>query len=168
MSGQPLIVLRFRDIEINLGETIRQHRLIINALGHTWWGWLFRDYETNPAMDLQALRRALPPRFEIALYDTGQGRLYVADCEDIATSVRPQRSPSLDHTPLYYRNRSAPAWFKLSGIQAVDHNFVIGRTCLALPSASDECHVDLQGRPVARLRDLRKQEVTMWVLGPQA
>src|SRR5690242_10806520 len=55
----PLIVLRFRDIEVNLGDTIRQHRLVLNSHGVCWWGWLYREYERNPR---EALGRAIVGR----------------------------------------------------------------------------------------------------------
>lgn len=163
MTSDSLIVLRFRDIEVELGETIRQHRLVINEHGYVWWGWLFRDYELSPAGQLQQLTAD-----EVALYDTGQGRVYRAHCQDIVVDPRPRRSPSLDHTPPYYRTRSAPAWFKFDDIEPASEDWIVGRSCLAMPSASDECYTDLEGEVVGQLRELRRQEVTLWILGPRS
>jgi hypothetical protein len=167
MTEDRLLVLRFRDIEVELGETIRQHRLLINMHGYAWWGWLFRDFEANPERELAQYKKLLGPGKDLALYDTGQGRVFRAFCEDVVASPRPRRSPSLDHTPLYYRTRNAPAWFKLKEIEEVAQGYVLGRRCVSLPSATDECFIDLQGQVVSTLRDLRRQEVTMWLLGPQ-
>jgi len=161
---ETLIVLRFRDIGLRLGETIREHRRSIGQHGSCWWGWLYRDYERNPHADLDSLTSNYTEPFAIALYDTGQGLIYLAQCEQIITAETPIRSPDLELTPGYYRGRKAPAWFRLTEIAPSDDGAVIGRVCNALPSASPECFTDLIGKRVRSLPDLRRQEVTMWVL----
>ena len=166
---QPLLVLRFRDIEVDRNATIRSHRLIINDLGYCWWGWLFRDHERNPHAELAVLHRQLMGAtkggpYDVGLYDTGQGLIYRAVCHAITTWATPGFSPEVDFTPDYYRRKRAPAWFHFSEISDADPNFVVGRVCAALPSADPECYTDLLLKPVSKLRDLRRQEVTLWIL----
>lgn len=159
-----LIVLRFRDIGLRLDETIREHRRSIGQHGSCWWGWLYRDYERNPHVELRSLVSGLARPFTVALYDTGQGLMYSAQCEEIVAVETPVRSPDIELTPGYYRGRKAPAWFRFTEIAKSDATLVIGRICELLPSASHECFIDLMGRQVESLPDLRRQEVTMWVL----
>src|SRR5262249_18796596 len=162
-----LIVLRFRDIDVDLGQTIALHKRVIAESDYCWWGWLYRDYELNPHTELERLGKSLerPEGFAVALFDTGRGTIYRATCSEIRAMSKPQRSPSPATTPSYYNNRKAPAWFRLTDIVEVEPSFVIGRTCCSMPSASDECFVDLDGQAVRSLKDLRRQEVTLWVLG---
>jgi hypothetical protein len=162
-----LIVLRFRDIEVDLGQTIALHKRAIAESGFCWWGWLYRGYERNPHRELERLGEALARSdgFPVALFDTGQSTVYRATCTEIRAMSRPQRSPNPAATPAYYNDRRAPAWFRLTDIVEIGPSLVIGRTCCEMPSASDECFVDLLGQVVRHLRDLRRQEVTLWVLG---
>lgn len=162
-----LIVLRFRDIELGLGGTIASHKRTIAETGFCWWGWLFRDYERNPHQELDRLGVALARSegFPVALFDTGRSTVYRATCTEIRTTPKAQRSPHPIATPAYYNDRRAPAWFRLTDIEEVGPSLVVGRTCRAMPSASEECFVDLQGQIVRHIKDLRRQEVTLWVLG---
>lgn len=162
-----LIVLRFRDIELGPGETIALHKRAIAESGFCWWGWLFRDYERNPHRELERLGAALTRSdgFSVALFDTGQSTVYRATCSEIRATSTPQRSPNPAATPAYYNDRRAPAWFRLTEIVEIGPSLVIGRTCREMPSASDECFVDLLGQVVRHIKDLRRQEVTLWVLG---
>jgi hypothetical protein len=166
-SPAPLIVLRFRDIELPSGETIARHRRTIAENGYCWWGWLFRDYERNPHVELASLGASLAAGgdFPIALLDTGRGLVFRAVCRELRAAKIIRRTPSPAATPSYYNDRKAPAWFQFVEIEDADHSLVLGRTCAAMPSASDDCFIDLIGQPVNHIKDLRRQEVTLWVLG---
>lgn len=166
MNDDSLLVLRFRDIELPSGETIVRHRRTIAEQGYCWWGWLFRDYERNPHADLRRYGEGVTDRASatIALFDTGRGGVYRATCQEIRATPSPQRSPQPLATPGYYNDRRAPAWFKLSEIEEADASLLVGRVCVAMPSASEECFVDLLDRTVEHIKDLRRQEVTLWVL----
>jgi len=171
MVSQPslLIVLRFRDIEVDLGETITKHRQIIEDHDCCWWGWLSREYELNPHKELDALHTTLTfgvtnGQYSIVLFDTGQGKLHLATCDDIKTSKKKMYSPEVELTPDYYRGKRAPAWFRLRNITDLSPETIVGRTCHAMPSASTECFTDLLGKEVKAVKDLRRQEVTLWVL----
>lgn len=165
-TRRPLVVLRFRDINVNTNETIKEHRRAINDHGSCWWGWLARDWEKNPADALnelwEDLMKCIP--FEVLLYDTGQGLLFSADCEEMVASYGEAKSPDLALTPNYYRERRAPAWFRLSSISKVENERVTGRRCIMLPSAVEDCFTDLLDKEVKSLLDLRRQEVTLWIL----
>lgn len=162
-----LIVLRFRDILIPSGETIARHRTSIAEHGYCWWGWLFRDYERNPHAELQRISDSMEGTgdFPIVLFDSGRGLLFSASCQQIKACNPLQRTPEPPATPSYYNDRKAPAWFRLTDIEDADSSLVLGRTCIEMPSAADECFVDLLGQPVSHIKDLRRQEVTLWVLG---
>lgn len=166
-NASRLIVLRFRDIELPSGETIARHRTTIAQHGFCWWGWLFRDYERNPHAELRRLAQTLTrsEAMSIALFDTGRGLIFRATCREILANATPLRSPEPAATPAYYNDRRAPAWFRVTDIDEVDPSFVVGRPCLEMPSASEECFVDLLGQVVTHIKDLRRQEVTLWVLG---
>jgi hypothetical protein len=164
-----LPVLRFRDIEVDLGETITKHRRIIEDHDCCWWGWLSREYESNPHRELDVLHNTLISEangesYHVVLFDTGQGKLYLASCNDIKTSRNRMYSPKVDLTPDYYRSKRAPAWFRFIQISDISADEIVGRTCHAMPSASEECFTDLLGKEVKGIKDLRRQEVTLWVL----
>jgi len=63
------MVLRFRDLVTGHGETIIEHRTIIENKGYTWWGWWKRPYEQIPTVLFENLRKKLPT--DIYLLDTG-------------------------------------------------------------------------------------------------
>lgn len=162
MQGR--LVLRFRDIERPLGATIEEHRKIILSSGSTWWGWLYRSYETIPITFFSALQAQLGDGITVFLYDTGQGAVYAARCSEIEFQHYSDRSPDPILTPAYYNARDAPAWFRFDDIQQIEPDAIVGRSCIAMPSASEDCAVDLEGAQITRLADLRRQEVTLWVI----
>ena len=166
-QSQPLIVLRFRDIELPSGETIARHRTTIAQHTFCWWGWLFRDYERNPHVEFHRLFAAYPTptTFTVALLDTGRGLVFRAMCRDLRATASPERSPEPAATPAYYNDRRAPAWFRFTEIEDAEPSLLIGRKCIEMPSASEECFIDLLGQTVTAVKDLRRQEVTLWVLG---
>lgn len=158
------LVLRFRDIERPVGETIEAHREIISSRKGVWWGWLYRTYERIPSEYLNSYVPEGARERPVYLYDTGQGVVYKCTCTSITVDERPELSPKPALTPAYYNGRAAPAWFFFTSIETVSVDELIGSTCVDLPSATPECSVDLLDAKVTRLSDLRRQEVTMWIL----
>src|SRR5215213_2051053 len=159
MNQHRLIVLRFRDINVNKNDTVRKHRLIINDNGYCWWGWLFREYERNPHSEIMRQHQELIASGEpymIALYDTGQGKIYAAKCDEVKTWAGVGFSPEVDFTPDYYRDRRAPAWFRLLEIEDSSPELVVGRICAAMPSAVPNCYTDLANNKVTKIEDLRR------------
>ena len=113
-------MLRFSDAE---EPTISSHQAIIDARGHTWWGWWKKKTEAFRGQFLSYLRDATrrdPLRIGL-LNRKGEERLYVAICDDVAFSNDGAVAPSPDQnlTPEYYRAQSFPAWFRLSRIEDV-------------------------------------------------
>ena len=166
-AAPELIVLRFRRIELPHGETIARHKTTIAQHGHCWWGWLFRDYERNPHRELAQIAETIGPTTprDVVLLDTGRGSVFRAACLSVSATAKAQRSPEPIATPAYYNDKRAPAWFQLGEIEEADASLLVGRRCVSMPSASDECFVDLLGQVVTHIKDLRRQEVTLWVLG---
>ena len=48
-NESPVLVLRFRDLGIEPGETIYRHRRVIATYDRCWWGWWARKHEANPS-----------------------------------------------------------------------------------------------------------------------
>ena len=162
------IVLRFRDINVNTDETIQEHLRVISDHSYCWWGWLYRHYERNPHAELAQLHKEIVEEvstpYPILLYHTGQGRIYEAMCASVVSYPQPARSPEVMFTPNYYSDRKAPAWFKLTSIEEVAPTVVSGKKCVLMPSAAQDSYTDLLDKTVTRKEDLRRQEVTLWVL----
>lgn len=156
VNSDGLLVLRFRDLSVNPGETISKHRRAIAKHGSCWWGWWSRNHEVDPSQLLSSLSYPRP----IALYDTDQGLVYRADCLTAKSMSMPFLSPSVDLTPSYYNGRRLKAWFQFSDIESADGEWLIGRTCQYMPLAE----ADNTGWVVEALTDMRRREATMWLL----
>jgi hypothetical protein len=167
MANSNLLVLRFRDIEREINGTINEHNGCISAHNSVWWGWLKRPYEKVPLTFFGELEQQLAESsIAIALYDTGQGKIYQANCISIQYYDYLQTTPDPVSTPAYYNSKLTNAWFKFDSITETEAGFLLGRYCISMPSATDDCAIDLEGSQVVRLSELRRQEVTMWVLSP--
>ncbi len=149
-------------------RTIKKHKLIIADNGYCWWGWLFREYEQNPSEVLSRIlieyNEAGSDEYPVVLYDTGQGRLYVAQCDSIMAWPNLGFSPEVEFTPDYYRQRRAPAWFRFRRIEEAEPELIVGKVCSEMPSAVEDCFTDLLEKSVSKIQDLRRQEVTLWIL----
>ena len=49
------MILRFRDLSTNFGETIQFHQAKIVEYKYAWWGWWNKAGETIPSETFQAL-----------------------------------------------------------------------------------------------------------------
>lgn len=166
MNDAGQLVLRFRDIERPLGETVRLHRKVIDEQGWTWWGWLYRSYERVPTevFDLVSADVSVDSPIEVFLYDTGQALVYSTNCVEMRYQNYLEASPDPRLTPSYYNARSAPAWFRLTAISECDPSRIVGRVCSQMPSATEDCSTDLADGVIHKLSDLRRQEVTLWLI----
>lgn len=153
--SESLLVLRFRDLSVEPGQTIIRHRRVIAEHDRCWWGWWARSFEAVPAEMLAGLEF---PR-EVVLYDTDQSQLYRASCTTAVISQTEQLSPRVDWTPNYYNNRRLRAWFLLEEIEEETQDLVIERRCLATANPTI-----LPDWPITALADLRRSETTMWLL----
>jgi hypothetical protein len=160
------IILRFRDLVSEPGETITEHQSICRVYGHTWWGWMKRDGETVPRTFLgDALNQieADMPR-PAYLWDTDRLKFY--ECRLIRIAVAPGEtrigSPEPEKTPEYYNRGRYAGWFLLSNIveQSIPrmkyHSF---------PTVPNEHrHAHLIGSDVGGHLHAEAGDVTLWVV----
>lgn len=150
-----LLVLRFRDLSVEPGQTIVRHRRVIAEHDECWWGWWARRQEEAP---LGFLPDLVFPR-TIALYDTDQSLVFTADCQEGRASETEVLSPRPDWTPTYYNNRRLRAWFRIAEIWQATPEILLGRRCLRTANPTVE-----PGWEVQSLVSLRESESTMWLL----
>lgn len=122
MSNIKTLILRFRDLVTEDGETILTHKTIIDREGSVWWAWWRKGHEITPTSEFGILRtRANETGLQVMLVDSGQNKLYLAKCSDIICQEnKPLNSPNLDLTPEYYRDRPYFAWFNFTSIEECD------------------------------------------------
>ena len=161
------ILLRFRDLTVPVGETIRRRSTLIDSQGATWWGWIMRQDEKFPEEFILRLSKVIEDEGQqgILLFHTGAGLFYEADLSGI--SALPGgfriRSPELDLTPVYMHESVCPVWFELSGIRAMARQpalSIVAMPTLAKPSETDK---QLLLRPNVTAQDLRNSGATLWV-----
>jgi hypothetical protein len=167
------MILRFRDLSTNVGETIRFHQARINERGYAWWGWWHKAGETIPSGTFQALMSIIDKEgcLAVFLFDTGTGTLYPAKIDEIRWDSRFQEieSPSWDATPDYYEGRKLKAWFKLTDIgNGIKDDAVLREWSYV---EVDELFVtkksifqDFNGKQVSSCEELRHQEKTIWFI----
>jgi len=111
------IILRFRDLNIPLGETISRHSRIISERGHVWWGWIRRQREEFPSKFFATVATSCHAGspMPIWLYDSGVHQLHSARLARIwaAPGGPPLPSPETRYTPTYMSEAILSAWFKL-------------------------------------------------------
>ncbi len=168
------IILRFRDLSTNVGDTIKHHQSKIDTCGYAWWGWWSKAGETIPSETFQMLMSIIDKEkhLNIFLFDTGTGTLYPAKIEEIRWGPRFQEidSPSQDATPEYYE-RKFKAWYKLTKIgdgirdEAALHKWSyveVGE----LFETKRSIFESFNGKQVSSFEELRHQERTIWFVRP--
>lgn len=163
------IVLRFRDLSIPTGQTIRRHREKIRTQGSTWWGWVARQRECFPEVLLLTLVReaAAESGKVIYLYHSGECQFYPATVSDI--SAYPGGAgiltPEVHKTPSYMSEAECPAWFKLTSIG--DPSPRLSKPAIfSMPTISEFTQVDKELMDAA-LQDgerLRHSSATLWAI----
>lgn len=169
------MILRFRDLSTNPGETISFHQAVINDKGHVWWGWWCKAGETIPSETFQALMDMIDTQGElnISLFDTGTGTLYPAKVTEISWDPRFEEfgPPDLDATPEYYEGRKLKAWFKFAEIGEGDSDekrlnrwsyVEVGE----LFETKKSVFQVFDGKQVSTFEELRHQERTIWFVRP--
>ncbi|MCL4299777.1 MAG: hypothetical protein KJ077_28840 [Anaerolineae bacterium] len=167
------IILRFRDLVTEAGETIRIHRAIVNSFGEVWWGWWMRQYENIPYNLFQELAESIEKAGELHGYcfNSGTTELYTVQIKQIA--VAPGNgtisSPDPEKTPEYYHMARYPAWFLLRSIEDIHFSDVkfFYDLFLVRPELQEGTLAGLMGQPVASLEQLRQIDVTLWVVQAQ-
>ncbi len=165
------IMLRFRDLVTPPGETLLQHRTLIDRHGYVWWGWWKRPYEEVPTQLFNRLHDVMPKK--ILLLDTGGANstfhLYPAWLTDIAqtptgSAIPP---PEPECTPTYYNNNWLHVWFKLGDISVQRMPADVQITIEELPTWPSSISRDIDGYIGVKMKDqvlLRQIDVTLWVV----
>ena len=166
------IILRFRDLVTERGQTVAQHQAIIKGSGHVWWGWWRKRGETVPDDAFRDLaKRAKAGGFDAYLMDSGQELLYKVVCSDIKwdANLVEIESPDVTMTPEYYNQRTYLAWFKLSEITAVmDPESVLHKSSYLRVDeffeGQDLSYAPFYDKQVHSVKELRQQDRTIWFL----
>lgn len=169
------IILRFRDLSTNVGETIKIHQSKIDKYGYAWWGWWSKAGETIPSETFQSLMSVIDSKgpLDVYLFDTGTLALYPVKIVKIHWDSRFKEvdSPDWDATPDYYEGRKFKAWFKITEIadatrdDAALHKwsyFEVGE----LFETKRSIFQDFDGKQVSSFEELRHQERTIWFIRP--
>ena len=161
------IILRFRDLVTEVGETIAEHRRIVRQDGHVWWGWWYRQSEHVPRQVLRELSSANTARgLQVILFHSGTFEAYStrADRIVVAPSVVGVNSPEYHATPEYYLRGRYPAWFRfccdISRIE-IETLEVVERPTLG--ADHDAVPADVNLSQTMSLRSLRDERPTLWL-----
>lgn len=161
-----MILLRFRDLTVPDGETVRRHKAIITRRGAVWWGWIMRQDETFPSDDIIKISAALEVSgpMEMLLYHSGSADFFAATVNRISAvpGGRRVRAPELDLTPAYMHESVCPAWFEFVALEPLTEDpalSVVRLPTLSHPSATD---AGLVGGPPVDSQRLRNSGATMW------
>jgi hypothetical protein len=154
-THEPRLVLRFRDLSVARGDTIKEHRVIIAREEICWWGWWSRAHELSPCEWLGSL--TLPRT--VYLFDTDQDRVYAAECAEILCGSAEVLSPSPILTPDYYSNRRLKAWFRFTDIVPTEGEDILERECQRTTASPEEL-----GWSASDLHFLKSRPATMWLL----
>lgn len=154
-------VLRFRDLNVPTGETIRRHAEIARRNGYVYWGWMKRNREQVPWNEFKDLAEAcnIAPQ-SVLLFDSGREVLFDAKLRGIHVFPGGENSPAPQPrmTPPYMAEASLPAWFKLGEISNEPNN-LNQLTIIAQPTLGD---IDAKNR-LFTMNDLRADDATFWI-----
>lgn len=167
------LMLCFRDLVTQPGETIAFHLALIQRYGHCWWGWWKKPIENVPVDLVQGLasqRNGRSPA--ILLYDCGRYKLYRArlDGVAIAPGEGTVSSPDVEKTPEYYDHLRLSLWLKLGAISEITEATTRMKelTYVGFPSWPQESLYEAyKGKPIGSWEELDQTTVTLWHLnGP--
>jgi hypothetical protein len=110
-----MILLRFRDIGVNDGESVHLHSEIAEKKDFAWWGWIRREGHEVCPWDLlvDQSRELVSGPVRIAFIHTGVHTFYTAALSMIHAHPKgePLSAPELGRTPRYMHERSCAVWF---------------------------------------------------------
>jgi hypothetical protein len=158
------MVLRFRDLVTDQGETISEHNAIITSEGAAWWGWMSRSEEDVPRdyfgdlLDQVVQHRSA----YIYLFDTDASKFYEARLKSIAVAPPWTRigSPEPEKTPEYYNRGRYPAWFKIDRITSARFPHMIYDS---FPTRSSDPSLKAWvGKSVQSPELMKQLHVTLW------
>jgi DNA repair exonuclease SbcCD nuclease subunit len=165
------MILRFRDLGRNAGETINLHQAKIRPHTYTWWGWWHKAGETIPSETFRALSNIIDKAgsLNVLLFDTGTSTLYPATITEMRWDPRFEEidSPEGDATPDYYRGRKFKAWYRMTNIgdptkdaaQLREWSYVDIHEFF---ETKKTIFKDFDGKQVSSFEELRHQDRTIW------
>jgi hypothetical protein len=166
------IILRFRDLVTDRGQTVVRHNEVTAREGYVWWGWWHKRDETVPDDAFrEILVRAQAGGAEIYLMDSGHALLYRTQCTDIKWDIGHLEIPSPDteKTPEYYNQKKYLAWFRIREISLVDnpddalHRYSYFKVNQFFEQGESNYTV-FYGKQVYSINELRQQDRTVWFL----
>ena len=169
------MILRFRDLSTNVGETIAFHQTMIKEHGYTWWGWWNKAGETIPHTAFQAFMSTIDKKghLDVFLFDTGTRTLYPAKIDEIRWHQLFQEinSPDRDVTPDYYGDRKLKAWFKLTEIgDGTESETILHKWSYVevdeLFDSKKSIFQSFDEKQVSSFEELKHQERTVWFVRP--
>ncbi|RYZ37981.1 MAG: metallophosphoesterase [Myxococcaceae bacterium] len=162
------VILRFRDLATQDGETVGLHSKIAREHGYVWWGWWNKGGEQVPSSEFAALLRKaqMPGGLKLYLLDSGHSRTYTANCTDIKWELTGDvgPSPELEKTPAYYSSKSELAWFKLGPIEPCELK-TSGFTYVRVDSlftSQPSRYSAFYGKRIFSAQELTEQNRTIW------
>lgn len=163
------IILRFRDLVTSNDETIQKHQSIIIDHEYVWWAWWKKGNETLPVAEFADLGvKAEGNTLNIFLVDSGQNKLYIAECSSI--KIKKDNgcySPEKEKTPEYYRDKQYYAWFKINNIEACDEEELKKYSYVNVKSlfiSKDEDYSEFDNKKVHSIKELIQQNRTVWFI----
>jgi hypothetical protein len=173
MSEFSTVILRFRDLNIDPGITIREHTAIASGdRGYVWWGWWNKSGETIPDDAFRKLAlQAREKSFCLYLFDSGPGLVFQAICSDISwdTTHSPVLSPEPSATPAYYAGRRCLSWFKLNSITQCAAEELQKFSYVRVDNfftSSPSRFGPFYGKRIFDVEELRQQDRTIWFVRP--
>jgi predicted phosphodiesterase len=169
------LVLRFRDLSTNDGQTIHFHKNKIDEYKYVWWGWWNKAGETIPSETFRLLMSTIRKDgfLDIFLFDTGTAKLYPAKLEEIKWDPCYQsiESPNWEATPDYYEKRTLKAWFKIKEISdGITDKTILNKWSYVevdeLFETKKSIFHDFNGKQISSFEELRHQETTIWFIRP--
>lgn len=124
MADVETFILRFRDLNIETGETIRLHQELCDQQGTVFWGWWNKGGEKTPTnIFSNLLRQCRTDGLKIYLLDSGQHKLYEATCHDIRWDHGNDRIalPEGGVAPNYYNESNFYVWYSINEIVEIEN-----------------------------------------------
>ncbi len=164
------LILRFRDLVTQPGDTIARHQALIAQKTSVWWGWWNKAGETIPDEVFRSLRTQCQSSEGLALFllDSGGHQLYRAICREILWSAQHDRiAPSdLSAIPSYYEQQKYLAWFRLTDLSAWSDPSLLGSfSYVEVPQFFEKEVAQYQpfdGKRIFSIDELIQQNRSMW------
>lgn len=179
MEKKSIMILRFRDLIEDDGNTIFEHNKIIQDSKNVWWGWWAKKDEKIPLEQFSYFNRLNKKDDPIVVYlfDTGNKKLFKTKCEEIIFSTNGERieSPEKELTPKYYNGTHFFAWYKFNEkiievsnpeTELCKYSYYLTKSTLENEKLKDQL-LKLDNKVIAGLDELQYQDRTIWFARPK-